>query len=199
MQEELNAKLKVHAEDQASALKTAKELSELKDLNLVQESTIANLKKECDRKERAIEHLTEQLNDAQGRTKLAEQQYVGLKESIRSLQTENDQHQKEKLELEGRLMSDKTKMSDEMNVLTEMVDKLKREVDMLRSLNNQEQKRSSGWFGKLSSGDRKGSHDNSPKTEKGESSRKWGSLGIVVPSGPKQIVQAHAAEATTVR
>lgn len=198
LQEELNSKLKVHAEDQASALKTAKELSELKDQNLVQESTITNLKKENDRKERAIEHLTEQLNDAQARTKLAEHQYVGLKETIRSLQIENDQLQKEKLVLEGRLLEDKSKMADEMSMLTEMVDKLKSEVDMLRSLNIQEQKRNSGWFGRLS-GDKKGSHDNSQKSEKGQSNRQWGALSVVVPGAPKQIIQAHTGEATTVR
>lgn len=74
LQEELNVKLKAHAEDQANALKTSKELHEMKDLNLAQESTISNLRKDNERKEKAIEHLTEQLDDAKSRTKLAEQQ-----------------------------------------------------------------------------------------------------------------------------
>ena len=197
LQEEMNSKLKSHAEDQASALKTAKELSEMKDLHLVQESTISNLKKECDRKEKAIEHLTEQLTDAKSRTKLAEQQYVGLKETIRSLQNENDQLKKERRTIEARLVEEKGKVSDEMNVLTEMVDSLKREVDMLRSLKKQEEKRKSGgWFGRTSSTESKGS-----KTpEKGkDSQRKFGAFGVIVPSGPKQIIQAHMAEATSAR
>lgn len=198
LQEEMNSKLKEHAEDQASALKTAKELSEMKDLNLVQESTISNLNKESDRKEKSIGHLTEQLTDAKSRTKLAEQQYVGLKETIRSLQKENDQLKKENRNIETRLVEDKGKMVDEMNVLTEMVDSLKREVDMLRSLKGQEEKRkSAGWFG-MSSPASKGSEAKTP--EKGKASeRKFGMFGVIVPSGQKQNIQAHMAEATSVR
>ena len=198
LQEEMNSKLKVHAEDQANALKTAKELSEMKDLNLVQESTIANLKKESDRKEKAIGHLTEELTDAKSRTKLAEQQYVGLKETIRSLQKENDQLKKENRNIETRLVEDKGKMVDEMNVLTEMVDSLKREVDMLRSLKGQEEKRkSAGWFG-MSSPVSKGSEAKTSETGK-DSKRKFGMFGVIVPSGQKQNIQAHMAEATSVR
>jgi autophagy-related protein 16-1 len=197
LQEEINSKLMTHAEDQAIALKTAKDLADMKDLNQAQDATIANLKKENDRKEKAIEHLTEQLNDATARTKLAEQQYVGLKETIRSLQKENDQLRKENTTMESRLVADKGKISDEMNVLTEMVDSLKREVDMLRSLKIQEEKRrSGGWFGRASSTEDK---DNPKSSEDKTSSRKFGMLGVIVPSSPKQIIQAHIAEATSVR
>ncbi|CAB9506663.1 related protein 16-1 [Seminavis robusta] len=199
LQEELNSKLTAHAEDQAEALKTAKDLSDMKDLNQAQESTITNLKKENDRKEKAIEHLTEQLNDAQARTKLAEQQYVGLKETIRSLQKENDDLKKENSTIESRLVQDKGKMSDEMNVLTEMVDSLKREVDMLRSLKKQEEKRKSGgWFGRSSTSD-KDTKDKSKESDAEKNSRKFGMLGVIVPSGPKQVIHAHTAEATSVR
>lgn len=201
LQEELNSKLKLHAEDQASALKTAKEVSDLKDQNLAQEATISNLRKENGRKENAIEHLTEQLTDAKSRTKLAEQQYVGLKETIRGLQKENDELKEESRKMEARLVADKGKMIDEMNVLTEMVDSLKREVDMLRSFKGQEERRKSGsWFTRTSSTDSKGTKDTTEKSEKGENnSRKFGMLGVIVPTGPKQIIQAHMSEATCVR
>jgi autophagy-related protein 16-1 len=200
LQEELNSKLMAHAEDQALALKTAKELAGMKDLNQAQDATIANLKKENDRKEKAIEHLTEQLTDAKARTKLAEQQYVGLKETIRSLQKENDQLRKDNATMESRLVAEKGKISDEMNVLTEMVDSLKREVDMLRSLKIQEEKRSSGgWFGRASSTETKDTKESPDSSDNKASSRKFGMLGVIVPSSPKQIIQAHMAEATSVR
>lgn len=180
LQEELNAKLKAHAEDQASALRTVKDLSKQKDLNQAQESTITNLKKEMDRKEKAIEHLTEQLNDAKAVTKLAEQQYVGLKETIRTLQKENDKLIKENSGFEARLVTEKGKMVDEMNVLTEMVDSLKREVDMLRSLKTQDEKRKTGgWFGRNSTAESKDSKESTEK-EKDSNSRKFGMLGTIV-------------------
>ena len=204
LQEELNAKLKQHAHDQAEALKLAKELSDQKDLNQAQDNTITNLKKELQRKEKAIEHLTEQYADAKSRTKLAEQQYVGLKETIRSLQQENDELQKQNAGYETRLVTEKTKLIDEMNVLTEMVDSLKREVDMLRSFKGQEEKRkssSSGWFGTRTSSAE--SHttkdDKEAKDKDNDKSRKFGLLGTIVPTGPKQVIQAHMAEATSVR
>lgn len=205
LQEELNAKLKLHSEDQANALKTAKELSDMKDHNLVQQSTISNLKKENDRKEKAIEHLTEKLEDAKSRTKLAEQQYVGLKETIRILQKENDELKKENRQIEARLVEDKGKMVDQVNVLNEMVEGLKREVDMLRSLKIQEEKRRSagGWFGMSTSSPgspQPGKETNKDQADKEkDSKRKFGVFGVIVPSGPKTTIQAHMAEATSVR
>jgi hypothetical protein len=53
---------------------------------------------------------------------------------LKALQEENDVYQKENRQLETRLLEDKGKMVDEMNVLTEMVDALKKEGDMLRSM-----------------------------------------------------------------
>lgn len=200
LQEEFNDKLKQYSEQQANALATSKELSAMKDLNTAQEATISNLKQENDRSEVLIEHLTIELNDAKSRTKLAEQQYVGLKETIRTLQEENDVLKKENQALEDRLVGDKEKLSDEVNVLNDMVQALKKEVDMLRSLKVQEDKRKS-WFLRGSSEDKKDDESLAKSTaERGDSTgRKWGSMGVVLPSGPKLKVQAHSAEATCVR
>jgi len=208
LQEEWNQTLQLHATEQANALKTAQDLSAQKDVNTAQEATIANLRKENDRQERAIQHLTEQLQDAKGRTKLAEQQYVGLKETIRSLQTENDTLVKENQSIEGRLVADKGKMVDEMNVLTEMVDSLKREVDMLRSLKHHEETRGIGGFlfGRAASAPST-AQDNTPQSSPDhkehrddENTRKFGMLGVILPSGPKSMICAHMnAEATSVR
>ncbi len=199
LQEELNDKLKQYSEQQTSALATSKELSSMKDLNTAQEATISNLKQENERSEILIEHLTIELNDAKSRTKLAEQQYVGLKETIRILQEENDILKKENQGLEGRLVGDKEKVSDEMNILNDMIQALKKEVDMLRSLKVQEDKRKS-WFLRGTSEDKKDDDVAKAKSERGESlGRKWGCMGVVLPSGPKLTIQAHSAEATCVR
>ena len=65
-----------------------------------------------------------------------------------------------------------------------MVESLKKEVDMLRSLNEQESKRKSGgsWFGMLAGS--KGSQPEEENKEK-EDERKFGMFGTVVPSEPK--------------
>ena len=98
-----------------------------------------------------MEHLTTELNDAKSRTKLAEQQYVGLKDTIRILQEENDSVKKENRELETRFVTEKDKLSMEMNKLADVCDSLKRELDMLRGLKQQEEKRKT-WFGLASTG-----------------------------------------------
>jgi autophagy-related protein 16 len=196
LQEELNEKLRLHSEDAEAALKAAKELSDLKDVTTAQEATISNLKGENERSEKAIERLTNELQEAESRTRLAEQQYTGLKETIRTLQDENDSLKEENRKLVGRLVQDKEKKSDEMNALTEMVEKLKKEVDMLRSLKVQEDKRRK-WFGRAAVGG--DSETGSPEVKKGHSARRFGSMGAIVPSGPKQIIKAHSSEAPCVR
>jgi autophagy-related protein 16 len=197
LQEELAEKMKLHAEDQTNALKVARELSDIKDLTVSQETTITDLNEEKERKDRAIEHLTSELTDAKSRTKLAEQQYVGLKDTIRVLQEENDLIKKENRELETRFVSEKEKMSDEMNKFSEMCDRLKKEVDMLRGLKAQEEKRKS-WFGLSSVDKNKASVEK--KVESDESnSRKWGDASVVLPSTPKQVISAHHSEASCVR
>lgn len=199
LQEELNAKLRVHADDQSAALKTAKELTDMKDLNTAQEMTIRNLREENSRAEKAIEHLENQLADAKSRTQLAEQQYTGLKDTIRVLQEENDVYGKENRQLETRLLEDKGKMVDEMNVLTEMVDSLKKEVDMLRSYKVQEDKRRS-WFGKTAFPVDADDKEKKEKAQQEKSdSRRWGNFGVIPPSAPKHIIAAHTMDCTCVK
>ena len=198
LQEELNAKLKVHADDQSAALKTAKELTDMKDLNTAQEMTINNLRNENSLAEKAIEHLENQLADSKSRTQLAEQQYTGLKDTIRILQEENDVYGKENRQLETRLVEDKGKLVDEMNVLTEMVDALKKEVDMLRSYKVQEDKRRT-WFGKAAVP----VDDEEEKKEKAQkeksNTRLFGNFGVIPPSAPKYTIAAHAMDCTCIK
>ena len=196
LQEELNEKLKLSTEEQANTLTLTRELSEIKDLNVAQESTITNLKAENERKEKAIDHMTIELTDAKSRTKLAEQQYGGLKDTIRLLQEENDVLKKENHQFETRLVTEKEKMMEEMNKLTEMVEKYKQETEILHKLKEQDEKRKS-WFGKASVG-QKGSDE---KTENKDTTdtRKFGSISVVLPSSTKQVIQAHRGEASCVR
>lgn len=194
LQEELNEKLKQSADEQSNILELTKEISALKDLNVAQASTIANLKAENERKEKVIDHMTNELVDAKSRTKLAEQQYAGLKDMIRVLQGENDTLKKENEQFSSRLVSEKEKMVDEMNKLTEMVDKYKREVDLLHSLKEQEDKRKS-WFTLGSKSSQKPDSDEKADDE----SRKFGSISVVVPSAPMHTIQAHQGEASCVR
>ena len=152
LQDDYNAKVQGEAEEKAEALKTAKRVAELQDLTSSQEQEIES-------NQRAIKHLQNEVDDAKARTDLAEKQYDGLKVTIRVLQEENDEIKKENRLLEGRLVSDKGKLVEEVNALNELVDSLKRENEMLKSLKQPdsesttvkekkpETKSSGGWFG----------------------------------------------------
>jgi autophagy-related protein 16 len=196
LQQELNDKLRAEADESSKALKAAQELAELKEKNAKQQEKITELMKESEKALVAIQHLEEKLDDAKSTAKLAEIQYDGLKATIRSLQEENDELKKENRVLVDRTVNEKEKASDQLNILNEMVDKLKKEVDMLRSLKVQEEKRRS-WFGKASvNADHEvNKHEKSPQA----SHQRWGSMGVILPSGPKQIIKAHAAEISGLR
>jgi WD40 repeat protein len=193
-------------------LKLSKELSELKDQQAEKLTTVSKLEEEKARLEKAVNHLTNECNEANSRAELAEKQYEGLKGTIRSLQTENDALQKENRQLETRVVSEKEKVVSEVNSLTELVESLRKERDMLRSLQKQEAKRTTNnnsWFGSASSK----TNIKSPLTtspngrstltvpiEEEDSTRKFGDLKIVLPSAPKFSLAAHSsAEGICVR
>jgi autophagy-related protein 16 len=202
LQEELNDKLREHQKDTAQALETAKSLAQLKDTNATNQKSLQKMQQELDKKEKAILHLQQQVDDAKQTTKLAEKQYNGLKETIRSLQNENDVLRDENRKLIDRVVSEKEKTSDEINILNEMVDKLKREVDMLRTLHIQEEQRKS-WFGKPKPHGDHTTHDAkaSPSTNNDTASptRKFGTLGAVVPTAIQHTLSAHTGDATCVK
>lgn len=206
LQEEYNAKLKAESEVQSEALKTANKLQEVQTLNAAQDRTIMDLKEEIERGAEALTRLQQRVNDAEASTRLAEQQYDGLKSKIRSLQEENDNLQKENRVTEGRLVTDKGKLVDEMNVLTDLVERLKKEVDMLRSLKHQQDKRGNGaissWFTASPKNDTKSSSSSGATGGKEDSAptRKFGSMGIaIVPSTPQRTIMAHTMEGTCVK
>jgi len=188
LQDELNEKIKVHSEEQSNTLKLTQDLSDAKDTSKEQDASISKLEKEKEKLDRAMEHLNTELSDAKSRTKLAEQQYGGLKDMIRVLQEENDAIQKENRELEQRSIAEKEKMSTEMNQLTEMIEQLKRGAEIEKGLKKQE-KKSSSWFGLAST----------KAAPAKEETRKFGTLSVVLPTAPKHIVSAHQSEICCVR
>ena len=187
---------------------------------------VSELQERKEQLERALEHHSNKVSDCEQRAKLAEQQYVCLKDTIRILQEENDALKKQNRKFEFRMIEEKDRLSSEVNNMNEMVEQLKRETQMLRSLQKQEEKRTS-WFG-LTSKSKETTIKSTPSTESIDNTksssgtdyrnitlfdddrdsqnsrgskgrRKFGSLSIVVPSEPKYVIQAHRKEAVCVR
>lgn len=200
LQEEYNNKLKSEAGEKATVIKLSKDLSEAKDQNTANATTISKLKEEQAKAEKTIEHLTNECQEANSRAELAEKQYEGLKTTIRVLQTENDDLQKENRQLESRVVTEKSKLLTEVGSLTEMVEALKKERDMLRSLQQQEttKKKSGGWFGGITSSPVKPT-DGRPTTIEEDPGRKFGDLKVAVPTAPKFSLAAHSPDGICVR
>jgi len=192
LQEQLNQKLRAEIETSAAALKTATELSQLKDHASAQEATIANLRDVNNRDENTITNLTTQLAEAQNHSRLAEKQYNGLKDMIRTLQDENDELKQTNAQLVERVVSEKEKMVDEINKMNDMVETLQKEVDMLRTLHKQEAQRKEGL-------DLVGNQRSHIGAGGGSSDRRFGATGVFLPTTPKHVIQAHPIEATSVR
>jgi chromosome segregation ATPase len=215
-----------HQKDAEELRDANRERTELKELCITQERNISELKDENKRQERALGHLTTQVSDGEQRANLAEQQCIGLKDTIRLLQEENDGLKKENRQLETRLIDEKNRLSSEVNSLNEMVEQLRKEADGLQSLKKQEEKRKS-WFGFASSDSedtkvkvtpietkifaatissevsrRQLIPDNSRKDSRSgddDDDRNDIPISVVVPSKPNQIIQAHRQEVACVR
>ena len=195
LQEELNEILRGKEKDTAQALENANALAKAKEAQAILEQKLKTLGHETIKKEKTVNYLNQQLEDAKSTSKLSEQQSIGLKETIRSLQKENDVVKEENRKLIDRLVSEKEKTSDEVNALNEMVDRLRKEVEMLRTLKVQEEKRRS-WFGTQ---DKTTVPEESSKTDEEASKAKFGTAGTVVPSSIGISIPAHTGEAFCVR
>ena len=198
LQEELNEKLRVKEKDTVQALETANALAQAKEAQAVLEQKLKTLAHEIVRKEKAACHLTQQVEDAKSTTRLAEIQYMGLKETIRTLQEENDVFKVENRKLIDRLVGDKEKTSDEVNALNEMVDHLRKEIEMLRALKLQDDKRRS-WFGTPTKTAGLESTDKQLVKDDTSTAPTFGTAGTIVPSSIKSIIPAHNGEALCLR
>mmetsp|Transcript_9991 Transcript_9991/g.21127 ORF Transcript_9991/g.21127 Transcript_9991/m.21127 type:complete len:620 (-) Transcript_9991:869-2728(-) len=216
-----------HQKDVKDLEETIKSQSDLKELHNAQEQNLAELRGENERQERALEHFNTQVRDSEQRANLAEQQCVGLKDTIRLLQEENDVSKKDYRNLETRFVEEKSRLSSEVNSLNETLERLKVETQRLQSVKKQEEKRQS-WFGFASSSssskevkvkatpetngrgtaispsDMSGRKELSHRFEKDSGGTDYGSrkvdpVPIVVPSAPKGIIHVHRQEASCVR
>ena len=206
LQEQLNEKLRAEVESSASALKAANELAEVKDTNAEHIKTIQTMKEEQSRTEKMITQLNAELTDAKSTANLAEKQYEGLKDTIRTLQEENDELKRANSDLVNRVVSEKEKSIDEINKMNESCERLKKEVEMLREYQKQQEKRSRGGWrrnkgGGLDIGGDGEAESASPNTteDKTQGTRQFGSMGVVIPSQPLHVLQAHGQEATAIR
>jgi hypothetical protein len=206
LQEQLNEKLRAEVESSASALKVANELAELKDTNAVHMASIQTMKEEQSRTEKMITQLNAELTDAKSSANLAEKQYDGLKDTIRTLQEENDELKRANSDLVNRVVSEKEKSIDEINKMNESCERLQKEVEMLREYQKQQEKRARGGWrrnkggGLDIGGDGEGQSTlSSALDDKTQSTRQFGSMGVVIPSQPLHVLQAHGQEATAIR
>ena len=206
LQEQLNDKLRAEVESSASALKVANELAELKDTNAEHLKTIQTMKEEQSRTEKMITQLNAELTDAKSTANLAEKQYEGLKDTIRTLQEENDELKRANSDLVNRVVSEKEKSIDEINKMNESCERLQKEVEMLREYQKQQEKRARGGWrrnkgGGLDIGGDGEAESTSPSAsdDKTQGTRQFGSIGVVVPSQPLHVLQAHGQEATAIR
>jgi WD40 repeat protein len=195
LQDELNAKLQIEVKSTADAVETSKELTSLKDKCTTQASTISTMQMELDRCNEIIKHLSNELEESKSRTRLAENQFDGLKEAIRTLQDENEESTK----LNERLIHDAVKVKEEyaeqFNAMNETMEKLKKETDMLRSLS----KMNKSWFGLPRARNVGAAKDEAEPEEAKSSGRQWGAVGAVLPSQPLHTIQAHKNDVTCVR
>ena len=157
------------------------------------EKTIQTLLEELKQKDVVIEKITVELRESNAKTEAAEQQYEGLKKTIVRLQEENDTLVKSNDELVKRIVQEKEKYMEEMSKMMDMNEKANKKIAMLQQLQEQEKKRFT-WKNKKSPTET--STDSNATQSDG---RKFGSVGVVLPSGLKQSVSAHRSQAICVR
>ena len=131
-----------------------------------------------------------QVEAARDEAQQAQEHAERWKLQVEALQDEKDELQKENNALELRLLNEKTKLIDEMNVLNEMVEGLKHEVDMLRALKKT-------WLGGKETLQDSKLELSEPKQS---STRRFGSFGVTLPTGVHHAQSnAHTQQGTCVR
>uniref|UniRef100_A0A6U6G463 Uncharacterized protein n=1 Tax=Odontella aurita TaxID=265563 RepID=A0A6U6G463_9STRA len=91
-------------------------------------------------------------------------------------------------------------MVDQINKMNEMVEGLQKEVNMLKAVQKQEEKKP-GWFGRRVVAHGSPTKEDSADNAEGRDGpgRRWGALGVICPAEPKLVIQAHPQEATAVK
>ena len=181
----------------AAVVEARKELDLVKEEKSAQETIISNLKMELERSSEITTHLQSELENAKSLTRLSEKQFDGLKDAIRQLQEENEEKTKLNERLVENAVVEKEKMAEQFNSMNEMVEKLQKEIQMLRSYNKKSDK---GWFrnNKLIKPTLAAATDNSSNKNAEPQARKWGAFGAVLPTKPLYTIKAHRDDASCV-
>jgi Autophagy protein 16 (ATG16)/WD domain, G-beta repeat len=183
-------------------------LQEAQALNSKNEKMIADLSDAFEGEKNTAERLRQQVKDAEANSNLMDDQNYKLKVAFRTLQDENDKLKKDNLIYEERLVREKGKVVDEMNELTEIIERLKAEVEKLRSQQRSKQhdSTSSSWFGSLGSVSSPKIIENldadigSPKARQDDDKTGADIVTVeTVPTTIHQTIAAHTIDGTYVR
>lgn len=192
-----------------TTLQTTKEIAQLKEINSTQSSEISNLKIQLSRSTDINTHLQSELDNANTLTRLSEKQFVGLKDAIRELQVENDEKTKLNERLIEEAVHEKEKCAEQLNSMNDMVEKLQKEIEMLKLYNKNSGGGGGGkgWLG-LGREMIKGGVGTASATaaaaggetnnNNNETVRKWGAFGAILPSKPLYTIKAHREDASCV-
>lgn len=187
LQEEYNIKLKAESQLQSDALAAAGKLETARDQQAETGKQIESVQQQLDQANTVIRRLEERLEESESSGKLADQLADGLKSTIRTLQEENDALLKENTMFSERMVSEKVKIVDQMNELTEMVDALKKENELLKKMKKEEKTEGTRALAGL------------VEDSSGTPRRNLGDIGVVLPSEPKFKVAAHTKEGNSIR
>jgi len=191
LQEQLNEKLRTEVESSTSQLRTTTEVVKLMDSISSNESTIDELKTLKIKAEEEITDLKSQLKNAETTASFATKQYESFKEELDMLREESMELRTTNEQLVNRIISEKDKTVMQFNQMNDMMMSQKKEIEMLRAYKEINDKVSLEAPTSIEKGNEE--YDGQSKT------RKWGGLGVVVPSEPKFIIKAHASEIISVR
>jgi WD40 repeat protein len=155
LEEAYDAKLKSETTVRAEATSLTAKLREMESVVASQKATIQELSAKVEQLAQKSTKLTERCEESELNRSLSEQQNEGLKQTIRTLQEDNQALKKENASFGDRLVTDKEKMVNELNQLNEVIGKLEKENQELRAIEKQNQEerkkaaaaKSSAWFG----------------------------------------------------
>jgi WD40 repeat protein len=160
LEEAYDAKLKSETTVRAEATSLTAKLREMESVVASQKATIQELSAKVEHLAQKSTKLSERCEESELNRSLAEQQNEGLKQTIRTLQEDNQALKKENASFGDRLVTDKEKMVNELNQLNEVIGKLEKENQELRAMEKQNQEerkkaaaaKSSAWFGVFGAG-----------------------------------------------
>jgi hypothetical protein len=133
LENEVAQQVKIVTQESIEASRQTAEVRKLQKLIAETNTKISQLEDENRRLIQGSERLSEEIRESKSNSRLADQQFHGLKNTIRSLQEENDILQRDNKDLEARLLSEKGKLINEMNGLNNIIEGYRRYSDIQKS------------------------------------------------------------------